>query len=86
MVAALKNYKKLDFNQPTGLKKVKIVKHNGLLDCGDREETQDIYYEYFKITTVPTACDEGNVISSDKEEIPEELIENEQLDEKNFEL
>ncbi len=86
MLSALKGYSKLDFKKPTSLKKVKIVKHNGLLDCRDREVNQDIYYEYFKKTTVPTVCDESNVISPESKETPEDLIENEQLSEENFEL
>ena len=72
--------------------KVKIVKHNGLLDCKEREVSQNVYYEYFKITTTPTVCDESVLvhvgsISSESEEILEEIIENDSnLSEENFEL
>ncbi len=87
MLSALRKYKKIDFEVPTGLEKVKIVKYSGLLDCKDREVNKDIYYEYFKITTTPTACGEDESISSESEEILEETIENDSnLSEENFEL
>ena len=87
MLSALKKYKEIDFEMPTGLEKVKIVKHNGLLDCKEREVSQNVYYEYFKITTTPTVCDESDSISSESEEILEEIIENDSnLSEENFEL
>ena len=66
MLSALRNQKVVYFKKPTGIKKVKIVKQSGLLDCEDREVNKDVYYEYFKITTVPTifTCNEENIISS----------------------
>ena len=47
MLSALKKYKEIDFEMPTGLEKVKIVKHNGLLDCKEREVHFKIYFFIF---------------------------------------
>lgn len=57
MLKAIKEFPIEDFPQPASVKKVKITKATGVLDCSEQTIADDGYYEYFKITTAPTECD-----------------------------
>ena len=81
MIKAVKEFPKESFLQPPSVEKVKINKTTGLLDCSQADRL-DSYWEYFRITTSPTQCDEN--LSNQQESIPSNLnnfnLKEEELD------
>ena len=79
MISALKKFNKDDFIMPSSVEKIKIVLKTGLKDCS-QEDTENSYFEYFRITTSPTQCDPNSIYqrigssqSSEKIDFNEEL-------------
>ena len=83
MLQAIKKYSPLDFPQPDGLVKAKIITKSGLLDCRE-QDSKDTYYEFFKSTTEPVQCDQDTFSTSYKEASDSTLDSKLKAD--NFEL